>query len=583
MILCRKWYKTFLEFFGNNRYIQKCIIIFWGLLLVIIYGSKITSINTVWELGDEAGYLCNAAYFAGSDWSDVAASLPYFGYGYSVILVPLFFLCKNGIELIHGAIFVNTICLLLSYFIQISVMQVVCDECSKAWLAFFAFIVSMAPYLASNTLKVLCEVFLTMWVWLIAYVLTKVFKNRTTTNFILLGLVTGYIFFIHTRAIVVVGTVWLIIGGFFLGKRVNVKELVSFVIPFMILTVVLYMIKNNIITSSMQIAKGDARENINMIGGNYLLLRLKWLFADFYLYVISFTGKVLYLIASTGGMILFGITAWIKGIRESYSDNDDNKLILYLYIGAIFFFMLVACVLNGAGTKENFTYIFYSRYYEFTIFPMVFLGLYTSVSHRKNYRTYVIYCVVTIIAGLITLTAHNVLLESDEVHMDTARIPGFTYLVLQDSSFTTFIMHTVVYSILIIMLFAFFQNTKKLRSIIPILVLGILLSNSNKCMDKVLSASNNAFDDVQLAEYVMEQIEEDEVIFVDSDFKWSCYYSRMQVLLKEKKLTVIPEERAESLEKGKFYLTYLSSKLGIQLENEGKLLKKGSVFGVYSN
>lgn len=583
MIFCKTWYEKCLEFVENNVYVQKCIVDLLGILLILIYGSKITSINTVWELGDEAGYLCNAAYLAGNDWPDVAASLPYYDYGYSVILVPLFFICKSGTALIHGAIFINIICILFSYFMQISVMKVVCEKCNKAQLAFFAFIVSMSPYLATNVLKVLCEVFLTMWVWLIAYVITLTFQNRKLINFAVLGVVTSYIFFIHTRAIIIVGTVWLIIIGFYFIKRVSIKEVISFGVPFLILSVWLYTVKNSIIANSMQMTEGDARENINIIGANYLLLRLRWLISDFYLYVIAFAGKVLYLVASTGGIILFGITECIKGVRKSYRDKKDNRLILFFYFGGIFFFMLLACTLNGAGTKENFTYIFYSRYYEFVIFPMLFLGLYAIVYHKKNYKMYVIYSLITIASGIITLTAQNVLLESDEIHMDTARIPGFSYLVLQDSNFTAFIEHAVICSIFVIILFALMQGTKILKFMIPVLALVILMVNSSKCIDKILEISSDAMGDTKLAEYVLEQVDEEEVIFVDSDFKWNGYYSRMQVLLKEKKLTVLPEEKVDSLEKGRYFITYLSSKIGTQLESEGKLIKRGSAFGVYSN
>ena len=68
---------------------------------VNIYGSNIKNINTVWELADEAGYLCNAAYLSGTDWSDVATTIPYYGYGYSIVLIPLFFYAKMVYNLLE--------------------------------------------------------------------------------------------------------------------------------------------------------------------------------------------------------------------------------------------------------------------------------------------------------------------------------------------------------------------------------------------------------------------------------------------------------------------------------------------------
>lgn len=580
MMFSKKWQQT-LKKWGKNRYFQKIVVLSLGIVLMWIYGSQITLINTVWELGDEAGYLCNAAYFSNSDWSDVASCLPYYGYGYSVVLTPLFYICKSGISLIHGAILINTICVLLSYFIQISVMKVICNKCNQIMLAVFAFIVSLQPYLASNVLKVLCEVFLTMWVWIIAYALIQAFKYRSIFNFILLGVATGYIFFIHTRAIVVVGTVGLILLAYFVMKKISFKEILLFGVTLLIIFIILYAVKRNIIIESMKILEGDARNDVNMINANYVFRRLIWLFSDFHLYIISFCGKMLYLISTTGGMILFGISGWMKGVKESYICKEDDKLIVYLYLGCTFILMLIICTLNGAGTTDNFTYIFYSRYYEFTVSSILFLGLYEAVYNTKKNKTYIAYVIITLISGIITLTAQNALLESDKIHIDTARIPGFTYIISQNKTFSQFIAYATLYSVLVIVIIVATKKKKMFSAFIPILITIIMISNSRECIECVLNASRAAYGDVEVATFILENEREDKIIFADSDFKWSYYYSRMQVLIKEKKLEVIQEEETELIEPGTYFLTYLSSPLGQQLEKEGKLVKRGSVFGVY--
>ncbi len=55
----------------------------------------------------------------------------------------------------------------------------------------------------------------------------------------------------------------------------------------------------------------------------------------------------------------------------------------------------------------------------------------------------------------------------------------------------------------------------------------------------------------------------------------------MQVLIKDKKLKVIPNQDMSQIDKGTYFITYMSSELGKKYENEGKLVKKGAVFGVY--
>lgn len=41
----------------NRTKLQYIVIFVLGIILSIIYGTKVNNVNTVWELGDEAGYL----------------------------------------------------------------------------------------------------------------------------------------------------------------------------------------------------------------------------------------------------------------------------------------------------------------------------------------------------------------------------------------------------------------------------------------------------------------------------------------------------------------------------------------------
>ena len=70
--------------------IQYLIVFLLGVLIFVLYGSNVKNIYTVWQIGDEAGYLMNAAFFSGHDWSGIYEVIPYYGYGYSLLLIPFF-------------------------------------------------------------------------------------------------------------------------------------------------------------------------------------------------------------------------------------------------------------------------------------------------------------------------------------------------------------------------------------------------------------------------------------------------------------------------------------------------------------
>ena len=122
----------------ENKYFS---VVFFGAILGIIYFSNVHNIFVVWEIGDEAGYLGNAAWMAGYDWSSTREVLPYFGYGYSLLLVPFFYLCDNGVMLIQAAVCINIVCILVSYLVQIKLMTQMINKCSVFLVAVIAFLV----------------------------------------------------------------------------------------------------------------------------------------------------------------------------------------------------------------------------------------------------------------------------------------------------------------------------------------------------------------------------------------------------------------------------------------------------------
>lgn len=348
-----------MQMINTDRRMQIGIILLLGLVLIGIYGSNIKNINTVWELADEAGYLCNAAYLSGTDWSDVATTIPYYGYGYSIVLIPLFFLCKNGVQLIRGAICINIICVFILYFLQIYVISAMFKKLEKAVIALFSFLVCLQPYLMGNSFNVRCESFLTMWLWLIAELLIITLKNQKIINYSFLALATVFIFFIHTRAIIVAGVVWIILLGLTLKKDISIKNIICYSIIFVVGFLLLFKLKKSIITTSMHLVVDDSTTNTNLLSVDYIRQRIQWLLVDYKLYIIAFGSKILYSIFSTGGMILYGFKEMVYQIRDTYINKNIIKNATCVYFFLCFVFMMMACTLNGVGDADNFAYLFY--------------------------------------------------------------------------------------------------------------------------------------------------------------------------------------------------------------------------------
>ena len=118
---------------GKNEKLEKysqIVLMILGACLVFLYYAKyVLQINTVWELPDEYGYLVNAAYLSGTDWAFV--SNMYYAYGFSLWLIPLFWLCGSGVGIIRATVLFNALCVAALFLVQYILMSKLCRNTNK--------------------------------------------------------------------------------------------------------------------------------------------------------------------------------------------------------------------------------------------------------------------------------------------------------------------------------------------------------------------------------------------------------------------------------------------------------------------
>ena len=105
-----------MKVFGLSK--DRMLLFGLSVVLLIVYLSNLEHFYTVWEIYDEACYLFNASICSNTvKWQETFAYCnSYYGWGYSILLVPLFWFCKNCVQLIRGAIVVNTLLVVASYY-----------------------------------------------------------------------------------------------------------------------------------------------------------------------------------------------------------------------------------------------------------------------------------------------------------------------------------------------------------------------------------------------------------------------------------------------------------------------------------
>ena len=98
-------------------YVQKRFDILFVLLMFCVACHGISKSYGFYFPADEFGYWSHAARLAGYDWSDIESLGSYYSCGYSLILLPVFLVFKDGVIAYRAALFVNFVLLAVCFFI----------------------------------------------------------------------------------------------------------------------------------------------------------------------------------------------------------------------------------------------------------------------------------------------------------------------------------------------------------------------------------------------------------------------------------------------------------------------------------
>lgn len=564
----------------------KFISVILAVLLLLTYCANIHNVCTVWELVDEAGYLANVAYITGYDWDDVRSVLPYYGYGYSILLIPIFHFTQTGVALIQGAIGVN-ICLVLGiYVLQIYILQKIFKKKDLVVYSGIAFIMCICPYIISNTYKVNCEVFFTFWFLLIIAMIYNAIEKRKLYIYCILGICSAYSFFIHTRAFVIIFAVvvtllWEIKKN---NDTQNCKNLISFAVSFLIFGAIFYGIKLSIVNSAqvLSISVDNSKVSGNLLTISYLEERLKWLFnlEDIKFYFLSFVAKIFYIIYATGTMAVWGYIELLNSIRKQWNEKLEKDSVCAVYVFMFFCVTLMVgvCTINGAGMLENFTTFFYNRYYEFAIWPLFGIGVYKCVSHKQNIKKY---SLIGISIGLlcVVLLQLNAYLCSNEIHIDTCRIAAFSAVVNRNKTFEDLVWCLTL--TMFLLLGIFFWLNQKFRVLILFVLVWFISCSSIVCLKTIIQVNKVAESDAMVAEYILADDGEKKVYMINEPDIYDYFYSRMQVLIKNKPLYVIEPNEIKNVDSGDYILTYSTTKYEEMLEESSDYLTGEGKFYLY--
>lgn len=198
------------------------------ILIGVIILYRLNQLDNVFIIGDEFGYFANAAHLLGYDWTSVGAVNPYYSFGYSLILLPLFLL-KNASLMYKAAVFGNYIFLVISYFIINYLVRKLSSKTDVLLSSSIAAACVLYTANVYNAQTALAETLIFTVFNIVLFLFYKVINNQKKLNIVLLSIASVYLIAVHMRAVIVFIAITICLFILMLKKKLSFGKFFLFI------------------------------------------------------------------------------------------------------------------------------------------------------------------------------------------------------------------------------------------------------------------------------------------------------------------------------------------------------------------
>lgn len=318
---------------------------------------------------DEFGYWSYAAGLAGYDWSDIASLGSYYSYGYSLILLPVFLIFKDGVIAYRAAMVVNIALLAVCFFIR--------QKMGRTFYAAAAVFYPTWLFYAGTTFAeiLLVTLYLTTCMLLLKYLQTD---NKRYMALMLAAMF--YMYLVHLRAIgvLVSGTAVLLLYNI---RKYSIRKYImrnggrkvrSVLVPAAAAAVILAvgllmgLFIKNYWTGMVYGDTADTLKNANDYAGQFEKIAYIFSIDGLKNLIISVSGKILYLGLASYGIAYFGIIYAVRRVREK------KYFPLFVLLTTVAALMICAIYTIRPGRVDTLTY---GRYHEYVMPVLLMMGI----------------------------------------------------------------------------------------------------------------------------------------------------------------------------------------------------------------
>ena len=369
---------------GNGRTGEKENLRYGGLAVVLLFifcfgALKMGNIYGFLIFPDEFAYWAHAAYTAGYDWSDILSLDAYFSYGYGLILLPIFLLCKDAVLAYRIAVGLNYVFLIAAYVLLACTLRKLIPD-KKLPVPLFAAVTIMAPWNLFYAQMTMTETLLLCLNITVGYLLLCYLDNNRLSTLLLLMLALMYTYTVHMRTVglllsaILVLAMHIVLRG---EKKGHLLVIIGITVP--LLLAATYMKDYAIAHVYGGIDPTLAADND--YSGQLVKLRYICTKEGFYDLTVTVLGGILYLGLATFGLFYWGIYALARetlrliricrgrclksekpsGEKASAGEQARAEMALYVLLTVGTQIMIASIHLLRRGEVDDYTYGRYSE------------------------------------------------------------------------------------------------------------------------------------------------------------------------------------------------------------------------------
>ncbi len=585
---------------------KKILFLYLFFIIIICYLvlRNIHSLNSITIISDEFGYWYAGAVFAGLDWREVAYLNPYYGFGYGILLCPLFLFFDDAVLMYRIAIGYNAVFMTFSFILGVRVMTKLKFQIQKEWMLVISFLTTVYSNLIFQSQTTQVECLLNFLFWLTLYFLVNIIQRQRLWDYICMSLICGYMYAVHMRSIGVVFTSAITLILFASQNKKLWKKTLLYLILLLIMFVLVNCVKSNLKNytyAPLPLYQSEVQNDNNIFSelnedrtinakvNDYesVMQSVIQIFSvnGILKLFINIIGKIYYLFASSLFLVFYASLALFRYIYygiHKIKKNQKNSTYFWISI------YLVVSVLSAIGIASIFLLnyhrqdmIVYGRYTEYVIGPFLVLGFYILLKYKVSIKLicfgYIFETIIAyIVQYIITTGEFKQYLDNNAVGLVNKIIYLFGDLGSEKFAISILIL-IFLQSLAVYFLF----NTKKIwtRSIAVILCALIWIQDGNEVYKhNILRQQTELINTIDLAQYLKINALEKEIYYVD-DYVPYMTIDYIQFQLPKHIIKVISANDLQNQIKKGYYLVPNTSAL-LHME-ESSCVKKCNKFKLY--